>query len=63
MSTIFPRCHLMGPLFARTIMSTLTSSSGKLGRVFVVSLEEWEKADDTMTGAGSDTVEKTKCFH
>ncbi|TNN59954.1 hypothetical protein EYF80_029796 [Liparis tanakae] len=39
-----------------TTVFTVTSSSGKLGRLFVVSLEQWAKADDIITGGPADNV-------
>lgn len=62
-STIFPRCHLIALLLARTTMFTLSSTFGTFGRAFVNSLELWPKADDIIIGVTSAAVGGKKHFN
>lgn len=55
-STILPRCHLIGLLLARTTMFNLSSAFDASGRAVTISLEEWPNTDDIITGATSAAV-------
>ena len=41
-------------------MSTVISTSGKSGRILMVSLEQWAKTDDTIIGFRSGALEQNK---